>query len=425
MAALASVVLVGAACSNSSSGTTPAGAGAPGITPTEIDVGSLATETGSFSAGFGEIVDGVKAYFAMINAQGGVDGRKLVLKYELDDTGNPTTDTAQARTLVEQDHVFAIVGVGTPLFAGAQYLAQSGTPTFGYVVSQDWQNAPNLFGAYGSTLDYTTGASTTAFIANQLHATAVGVVAYGVAPQSKDACQADANGMKALGINVPFVDVNYNYFNGNPDPDVLQMKADHVDLMLSCMQGKDNLAFANSFVQHGMNGVKEVWLNGYDRSQVAANPPLQNNQIYLLQHVPFEAAAAFPGKYPGMELYLKTMQKYEPQWVYDDIAIQGWINAAQFVQGLRDVAKEGKPLTQANLIAAINKETAFTAGGLMAPLNWTVAHTQAVPPFCSGFVQTVGGRFVPAFVQPGDQVLVCFTKQSATPVTPPPGTPGT
>ena len=61
------------ACSSS------AGGSAPGVTKTEIKVGALATVTGPLSSGFGEIVAGVRAYFDMVNAQGGVAGRKLVL----------------------------------------------------------------------------------------------------------------------------------------------------------------------------------------------------------------------------------------------------------------------------------------------------------------------------------------------------------
>jgi hypothetical protein len=36
--------------------------------------------------------------------------------------------------------------------------------------------------------------------------------------------------------------------------------------------------------------------------------------IYLEQHVPFEAAGQFPGKYPAIQQYLTTMKKYEPKW---------------------------------------------------------------------------------------------------------------
>ena len=37
--------------------------------------------------------------------------------------------------------------------------------------------------------------------------------------------------------------------------------------------------------------------------------------------------------YPGLTLYLQQMKKYEPKYVYNELAIQGWESAALFVQG--------------------------------------------------------------------------------------------
>ena len=149
------------------------------MSSTEIDVGTIANVTGPLSSGFAPLVNGVQAYFSMINAQGGVAGRKLKLAHQEDDQGNPTVDLTAAQQLVEQDHVFAVVGVGTPFFGGASYLAQQGTPTFGYVVSTDWENKPTLFGDYGSVLDFATATPGDAYVAQRLGAQSVGVVAYG------------------------------------------------------------------------------------------------------------------------------------------------------------------------------------------------------------------------------------------------------
>ena len=55
------------------------------------------------------------------------------------------------------------------------------------------------------------------------------------------------------------------------------------------------------------------------------------------------------------------MKKYEPNYVYDEVAIQGWESAALFVQGVK---MAGNNLTQANVIKQDNSLTAFTAGGL-------------------------------------------------------------
>ena len=116
-----------AGCSNAPAQVTP-GNGAPGVTPTQIDVGSIANVTGPLSSDFSPIVNGVQAYFSMVNGEGGVAGRKLKLAYQEDDQGSPTDDLTVAQKLVEQDHVFAVVGVGTPFFGGAELPRPSGDP---------------------------------------------------------------------------------------------------------------------------------------------------------------------------------------------------------------------------------------------------------------------------------------------------------
>ena len=194
--AVAALTLGVAGCSNAVIKNS-AGGGAPGVSSTEIDVGSIANVTGPLSSDFAPVVNGVQAYFSMVNAQGGVAGRKLKLAHQEDDQGSPTVDLSAAQQLVQQDHVFAVVGVGTPFFGGASYLAQQGTPTFGYVVSKDWQDKPTLFGDGGSVLSFATTAPGDAYMAQQLGAKSIAVVAYGV-PQSAAACQAAVNGHALL-----------------------------------------------------------------------------------------------------------------------------------------------------------------------------------------------------------------------------------
>ncbi len=406
-----------AACGNAKAGVSSGGA-APGVTATQINVGSIANVTGPLSSGFAPVVNGVQAYFSMVNAEGGVAGRKLKLAYQEDDQGSPTTDLSVAQQLVQQNHVFAVVGVGTPFFGGAAYLASQGTPTFGYAVSTDWQDRPTLFADYGSVLCFPCGAPGDGYLAEALGAKSIAVVSYSV-PQSAAACKAAITGMRALGLNVSFTDVNL-VFGGDPTPDVLQMKNDNVDVWFSCLDVNGNVGFARAISQNGLS-MKQVWFNGYDRSTLAQYGSIMNGVYFGLQHVPFEAALAFPGAYPGLDTYIREMQKYQPKFTYDEVALDGWMAADQFVTGLKAV---GKDLTQKKLVAAINSETAYTGGGLTTPVNWKTAHTTATPPYCQAGVQVVNGAFVPAFVQSNRQVFVCFDLHSATPVPVPHGTPG-
>src|SRR5579863_6360774 len=408
-AALVALAVGLAACGNAKAGV-GTGGGDPGVTATQISVGSIANVTGPLSSDFASVVNGVEAYFSMINAEGGVDGRTLKLADQEDDQGSPTTDLSVAQKLVEQNHVFAVVGVGTPFFGGAAFLAQTGTPTFGYSTSTDWAKRPTLFADYGSVLCFPCGAPGDAYLAKQLGAQSIAVVAYGV-PQSAAACQAAVKGMRQAGLNVSFTDLNLVY-GGDPSPDVLQMKQKNVDMLFTCLDVNGNVAFARAISQNGLT-MKQVWFNGYDRGTLAQYASIMNGVYFGLEHVPFESALAQPGLYPGLDTYIKEMQRYQPKYTYDEVAMDGWMAADQFVTGLKAV---GRNLTQKKVVAAINKETAYNGAGLTTPVNWTTAHTTAMPPYCQADVQVVNGHFVPAFVQPNGQVFTCFDLRSTTPV---------
>jgi ABC-type branched-subunit amino acid transport system substrate-binding protein len=78
----------------------------PGVTDTEIKIGQTMPYSGPASA-YGTIGRSEAAYFAMINDQGGINGRKINL-ISLDDGYSPPKTVEQVRRLVESDNVLAI-----------------------------------------------------------------------------------------------------------------------------------------------------------------------------------------------------------------------------------------------------------------------------------------------------------------------------
>ena len=123
------------------------------MTSNSITVGTISTQTGTLASNFSSLIYGEKAYYQYINAQGGVNGRKIDYKYQLDDGGNPTTFNQLANTLINQDHVFAVTGVATAFFSPNLFV-ESGIPTYGYNVTGNWAGPPNLFAAGGSVQYY-------------------------------------------------------------------------------------------------------------------------------------------------------------------------------------------------------------------------------------------------------------------------------
>ena len=397
---------------------TPSTGNAPGITSNTITVGTISTQTGTLAANSSSVIYGERAYFNYINAQGGVNGRKIDYKYALDDGGNPTTFNQLANTLINQDHVFAVTGVATIFFSPSLFV-ESGIPTYGYNVTDNWAGAPNLFAAGGSTQYYQAGAAEFAYVARHTQTKpSIALVAYGVAASS-NACQAAETALKAEGYDISYVDLKINYPGSTVATDVQRMKTAGSNFVLSCMDVQGNVTMARAIQQYGLKAT-QLWLNGNDVPTLQANKTLMQGVYFATYHVPFTAPTRL---YPGLTLYLQQMRKYEPKYQYNELAIQGWESAALFVQGVKAA---GANLSWSNVVKQTNKLTSFTAGDLTAPVNWAVGgHSGHAPPYCVAYVVAKGTQYVPV-LNKGRNVFNCFHSSStkANPVFPvPPGTP--
>jgi branched-chain amino acid transport system substrate-binding protein len=90
-----------------------AGQYGPGVSDTEIKLGSTMPYSGPASS-YGTIGKSEAAYFAMINDEGGVNGRKIDFIVR-DDAYSPPKTVDDVRQLVEEDHVLATFNtLGTP-----------------------------------------------------------------------------------------------------------------------------------------------------------------------------------------------------------------------------------------------------------------------------------------------------------------------
>jgi branched-chain amino acid transport system substrate-binding protein len=390
---------------------------APGVTPTAITVGTISTQTGTLAANSSSLIYGEKAYFDYVNANGGVNGRKIDYQYALDDGGNPTTFNQLANTLINQDHVFAVAAA--TIFFSPNLFVESGIPTYGYNVTDNWAGPPNLFAAGGSVQYYQAGAAEFAYVARKTQSKpSIAIVAYGVAA-SADACQASENAMRSAGYDISYVDLKINYPGTTVATDVQRMREAGSNFVLSCMDVQGNVALTRAIHQYGLKAT-QLWLNGNDVPTLRANENLMQGVYFATYHVPFTAPTRL---YPGLTLYLREMKKYQPNYVYNELAIQGWESAALFVQGVRAA---GNDLTWANVIKQTNAITSFTAGGLTTPVNWAVSgHSGHAPPYCVAYVVAKGTQFVPV-LNKGQNVFNCFASSSTTanPVFPvPAGTP--
>ena len=245
---------------------------------------------------------------------------------------------------------------------------------------------------------YPAAAPQVAYVARQTQKSpSIAFIAYGVAA-SAASCQSEQNALTAAGYKVSYSDLKVNYPGSTVATDVQRMKQAGSNMVVSCMDVQGNVTMARAIKQYGLN-MTQLWFSGNDQSTLNTNESLMQGVYFDIGHVPFTASQTL---YPGLKLYFAEMKKYEPAYVTDEIALQGWESAALFVQGVK---MAGSNLTQANVIKEDNSLTAFTAGGLEAPVNWKSAgHTGHAPPYCLAYIKVSGDKYV-AGPQQGEERL--------------------
>jgi branched-chain amino acid transport system substrate-binding protein len=160
-AALAGLSLLAAGCGGASGGSSSSAIGCdpkatgPGVTDSEIRVGTTMPLSGSGAAGGLGTKEGQEAYYAKLNAEGGVQGRQIK-PIILDDAYDPSTAQKQMRQLVEKEEILVVSGgEGTPNFLGAvPYLDRKKVPAIAPYAPSDQLGGDKNQYVFMATVDY-------------------------------------------------------------------------------------------------------------------------------------------------------------------------------------------------------------------------------------------------------------------------------
>jgi len=386
------------------SGTFPA-VNQPGVTATEIKVAGVASVTNPLGASYGSAFDGVQAYFDMINSQGGIYGRKLVLSQKIDD--NAVKNKEAVQPLLSAD-IFAVLPIDTLLFTGADDLAAAGIPTFGWVINSEWggtKDAPkaNMFGQEGSYLGITEPNAVIPYLAKKLGVHKVGILAYGV-PQSSDCATGIKTGIEKWGpandVQVGFIDTTLGYGEKNLSVQVGRMKDAGVDFVTTCMDTNGVVTVATEMDKQGLKA-RQYLPNGYDHDFVKEYGDLFEGSVVRTSFAPIELPADQQPQ--GLKDLITWMGKGSGKLTEN--AITGWMNANQFVDGLEAA---GPDFTRAKVISSINQMKDWNGEGVSPGVDWTVRHTGPSDASCSAFTTIKDGAFVPDVAEPG-KPFTCVT----------------
>ncbi|NUR74340.1 MAG: ABC transporter substrate-binding protein [Hamadaea sp.] len=338
-------------------------AAVPGVTDTEIVIGTHMPLTGPASAGYSKIAPASKAYFDFVNANGGVNGRKITYKV-MDDGYNPANTQQVVRQLVLQDKVFAVLnGLGTPTHSGVlDFLKTNRVPDlFVASGSRSWDQPDKYPGTFGFNPDYTVEGK---ILANYVKTNLAGQKVCFLGQSDDFGTDSLAGVEQVLGKDGVTAKDTYVVTNTNVGPQIGKFKAAGCQVVvLATVPGFTALALGTAarlsykpqFVVSNVGGDLPTLAKLLGDAKGLTEGLLGANYLPLM----------FDANDPWIQLFQKVNKDYNGGAEFDGNVIYGMSVAYLFVQVL---LAAGKDLSRDSLIAAVEKG-GYTGPGL-APLRY-------------------------------------------------------
>ena len=282
-----------------------------GATDTEIKIGNIMPYSGPASA-YGVIGKTEAAYFNKINAEGGINGRKInFISY--DDGYSPPKAVEQARKLVESDEVLLIFNpLGTPSNSAIQkYLNTKKVPQLFVASGATRWNDPKDF---PWTMGWQPGYQSEARIYAKYLMKEKPDAKISVLYQNDDFGKDYLKGLKdGLGANVSMIVAEESYETSEPtiDNHIVKLRASGADVFLSITTPK--------FAAQAIKKMAEIeWKPLHIVSNVSASvggviqpAGFENSQGILSAAYAKDGADPQWDNDPGMKKFLAFLAKYD------------------------------------------------------------------------------------------------------------------
>ncbi|HVW43574.1 MAG TPA: ABC transporter substrate-binding protein [Amycolatopsis sp.] len=325
-----------------------------------LTVGLMADLTGAYSSAFKTSETGLKAYFNLINAEGGVNGNKLSYVVA-DTTSTPAGAQAAAQQLVEKDKVFAIVEVSA-VYSGAQnYLLRQGIPVAGGGFDgPEWTDPhnTNLFASTGAT-DYKAVATVTGQLMKAQGVTTCAAIGDTTASSAGSAAAGVAS-CEAAGLKNGYLNTQVSGGSTDVGTAAQAMKQAGIDGLYLPVVPSTAFALVAALKQAGMQLKVVLMSTGYGSDLLASPATVQAAQGFLFQSVGQPVEAGTPATQRQQAALAKVGVTASPTFAEQEAYIAG----AVIVAGLNAA---GPNATQKSMADALRKVDDFDADGLLAP----------------------------------------------------------
>jgi branched-chain amino acid transport system substrate-binding protein len=377
-----------------------------GVTSSSIKLGITIPMTGAASPGYNKVPSAMKAYFDYVNANGGVNGRKITLVIK-DDQYVPTLAVAKTNELILKDKVFALLApLGTAnvkAVAASVNPGRRGVPTL--FVNTGYSGFANKK-AYPTTFTMLPSYVVEAKIMAQYISETFPGKKIGLLYQDDDFGTDALAGFKQAGLNFT---VKVPYSSGSqavstvPPTWIQKFSAANVDVVI--LFGVSS-ATAAALGTAAVMKYAPKWILGSVGGDATTIKAVGVPAGVLYGAI---GASFLPATTDTTDEYIKLFQsinaKYNNNAVFDNNVLVGMNTAFVTVQA---IAAAGKNPTRKALIAAIEKNGAKFASAGLVPLNYSATSHVGYSGYWFGTYGPTGD------LKPNGGVYTVYTTDSGT-----------
>jgi branched-chain amino acid transport system substrate-binding protein len=375
-----------------------------GVTATSITIGNITGVSGALGPNaFGVTLSGLRIWVDSINAQGGINGRKVILD-SCDDGQDASQNVACTQSLTPK--VFAYIANNSLSSSGSAHSEYTaGVPDIGFPLNNGYYKYPNMFSLYGT--DYPRNGTQVGFKGNLENTPGIyrwfalnrGIKRAGYffysetsSQQQGYAAEVDAAPYGIKNVYEGGGHSGENLAAPNFDGDVVSMMhmgANKPQALFDAMDVNGNQKLCQSMDRYGFSVVAKVsTIEVWDQSigTPAWSKPCRDS-IYVATN----SLSYADSSQPQVAAYLSAFNTYAPggtlqaEWTF-----QGYAVGQMFAD---DVASMGANVTRKGFISWLDKlpgvtsPDAYTDHGIFSPLSYQVDNPSTPRPDCATIAQ--------------------------------------
>ncbi len=366
----------------------------PGVTDAEIRIGQTIPYSGPVSA-YATVGKAMAAYFAKVNDEGGVNGRKLRL-ISLDDGFSPPKTVEQTRKLIEQENVLLIFGtVGTPTNAAIsrylnarripQLFILTGNPKLGDAEALPWT----------IPLHYSFEQEAAVYAKDLLDSRPAARVAvlYQNDDYGKSLLGAFRRTLGERGAGMVVAEASYELTDPTVDQQIISLQSSGADTLVDFSTTRAAAQAIRKAYDIGWRPLHIVTMPASSTSITLRAAGLEKSVGLISATFMKDVNDARWAADPGVRDYRTWLSKYYPQGDIDDERnVQGYITAQAMIHVL---AQCGDELTRENLMRQANRLDGLRLPMLLPGIALRTRPTDHFPIKQLQLVRFDGRRWVP------------------------------